>query len=108
MPLESLTAKHTMAIILVYLIFKRAKENHSKPIKHFNSKHVATCKYILLTEDVKSDVLSDWLPHAIGGGALIHSGLMPVCLLNRNTRAFHSLLTRWQQVILKQSVNISN
>jgi hypothetical protein len=46
--------------------------------------------------------LGDWLPHPIGGGALIHSGLVPVCLLNRNAGAFHGLLTRWQQIVLKQ------
>jgi hypothetical protein len=70
--------------------------------KYFKSKHVENCIYLSLTEDIESDVLGDWLPHPIGGGALIHSGLVPVCLLNCNTGAFHGLLTRWQQIVLKQ------
>jgi hypothetical protein len=47
--------------------------------------------------------LGDWLAHPIGGGALIDSSLVPVCLLNRDTSAFHGLLARWQQVVLEQT-----
>jgi hypothetical protein len=96
----SSTAQHTMTNI--HLNLTELKKTSNNWQKRINSKHVARCKYLSLTENIESDVLGNWFPHSIGGGALIHSGLVPVCLLNRNAGAFHGLLTRWQQVVLKQ------
>jgi hypothetical protein len=54
-----------------------------------------------LTQNVEGDVLGNRVSHPIGSSALVHPSLVSVCLLNRDTGAFHSLLTRWQQVVLE-------
>lgn len=52
--------------------------------------------------------MGDRLAHPVGGGALIDSSLVPVCLLNRNTSAFYGLLARWQQVVLEQTDHLAH